>query len=127
MMETKRHGSPEFYKLLDEMADTHDRKSHDYASDDNPFGNYHFAGSVARMFSDSRDAGFAGRLAEKIYRLANLTGRNPLNESIIDTEIDILVITALWMTDRRERRNYDLPDSRERKRSMGVGEGPTLK
>lgn len=104
----ERHGSPTFYKLLEEMSETHDKKSYDYASDDNPYGNYHFAGMVSSMFSHSpQDAGFAGRLAEKIYRLANLesAGKTAKNEGISDTETDIAVITALWMADRRDRRN----------------------
>lgn len=103
----ERHGSPRFYKLLEEMADTHSKKSHDYASNENPYGNYHFAGHVSSMFSHSpEDAGFAGRLAEKIFRISNLEsgGKNAKNESIEDTERDICVIAALWMADRRDRR-----------------------
>jgi hypothetical protein len=102
-----RYGSPEFYKILGEMADIHDRKSHDYASDKDPFANYHFAGKLALLFSHSeQDAGFVGRIAEKLYRLANLekSQKTPLNESIEDTEKDICVIVALWVASRRERR-----------------------
>lgn len=105
--DSKRHGSPEFYRLLDEMAETHDKKSHDYAKDSDPFGNYRFAGLVACLFSHSpNDAGFASRLAEKIFRLAVLEsdGKTPKNESIDDTERDIATITALWMTERKTRR-----------------------
>jgi hypothetical protein len=107
-----RHGSPTFYSLLEEMASTHNAKSHDYASNQNPSGNYHFAGEMATMFKhSSQDAGFVGRLAEKIYRLANLegSGKTPANESIADTERDIAVITCLWMADRRDRRNKPNP------------------
>ena len=103
-----RHGSQTFYRILQEMAELHDKKSHDYASDKNPFGNYHFAGQLSLLFAhESRDAGFVGRLGEKLFRLANLesSGKTPLNESVEDTERDICVITALWMADRRERRN----------------------
>lgn len=105
----KRDGMPEFYALLGEMADTHEKKSHDYASEDNPSGNYHFAGMVALLFKDSRDAGFVGRIAEKIYRLANLQNKGvaPKNESIEDTEKDIAVIVALWMADRRRRNSKE--------------------
>lgn len=101
-----RNGSPRFYKLLEEMAETHDKKSHDYASNENPSGNYHFAGSLAKLFNDFCDAGFVGRIGEKIYRLANLEngGKQPTNESVEDTERDIAVITCLWMADRRDRR-----------------------
>jgi hypothetical protein len=103
----QRHGSPTFYKLLQEMAETHDKKSHDYASDSNPTGNYHFAGKLALLFSHcEQDAGFVGRLGEKLYRLANLEGSEkiPQNEGIEDTERDLCVIMVLWMSDRRNRR-----------------------
>jgi hypothetical protein len=103
----KRHGSPIFYELLKEMAETHDKKSHDYASNSDPYGNYVFAGQLSTMFSHSpQDAGFVGRLGEKLYRLANLErdGKAPQNESIDDTERDIAVIATLWMASRRERR-----------------------
>lgn len=109
-----RAGSKVFYELLEEMAETHDQKSHDYASDDNPFGNYEFAGKVSVMFAHSPfDAGFAGRLAEKIYRIANLESSDkvPKNETIVDTERDICVIVTLWMAARRERRSKSFNDS----------------
>jgi hypothetical protein len=67
---------------------------------------------MAAMFAHSpEDAGFVGRLAEKIYRLANLESgqKTPRNESIADTEKDIAVITALWMADRRDRRRNPNP------------------
>ncbi len=102
----QRHGSPTFYALLDEMAAIHDKKSHDYASNSNPYGNYHFAGQLSKLFDNPKDSGFIGRLGEKLFRLANLENRHlgPVNESIEDTERDILVITALWVSDRRDRR-----------------------
>jgi hypothetical protein len=107
----RRHGSPTFYALLEEMSVIHDKKSHDYASNDNPYGNYHFAGQLSKLFSNSKDSGFIGRLGEKLYRLANLENRNlvPDNESIEDTERDIVVITALWISDRRDRRKSTAP------------------
>ncbi len=101
------NGSPTFYALLEEMADIHNIKSHDYATNDNPYGNYEFAGQVAAMFAYSpADCGFAGRVAEKIYRIANLERGNktPNNESLADTERDIATIVTLWMANRRDRR-----------------------
>jgi len=106
-MAEPRNGSPEFYRLLELMGDIHHRKSHDYASNSDPFANYHFAGKISQLFKNSDDCGFAGRIAEKLYRLANLDNsqKSPLNESIEDTETDICVIVTLWMADRRERRH----------------------
>jgi hypothetical protein len=102
-----RHGSPKFYEMLEKMADIHDKKSHDYASNENPFGNYHFAGTLSQLFDNPDDAGFVGRIGEKLFRLANLENnwKKPTNESIEDTEEDICVITLLWITDRRGRRS----------------------
>jgi len=105
-----RNGSPFFYRLLERMAEIHDRKSADYASNDNPYGNYLFAGELSKLFDDPDDAGFLSRIAEKLYRLANLENsvngisKIPQNESIEDTETDICVITLLWMACRREMR-----------------------
>ncbi len=110
-----RNGMPEFYALLEQMANTHHKKSHDYASNDNPSGNYHFAGKIALLFKHSpEDAGFAGRIAEKMYRLSNLegSGKNAVNETVEDTEVDIVTITALWMADRKRRRALAFSQSR---------------
>ncbi len=112
MTQTERAGSLTFYNLLDEMSELHEKKSHDYASRDNPSGNYHFAGELAVMFAHSpQDAGFVGRIGEKLYRLANLErdSKTPKNEGIEDTERDICVITCLWMADRRDRRKAGNP------------------
>lgn len=102
----QKNGSPEFYKLLEEMSETHHKKSHDYASNNDPFANYKFAGMMSHLFKNSDDAGFIGRIGEKIYRLANLenSGKEAVNESIEDTEKDIATIIVLWMAMRRERR-----------------------
>lgn len=101
-----RHGSPTFYELLERMAKIHDAKSHDYASNQNPYGNYHFAGKLSQLFKNSDDAGFIGRIGEKLFRLANLenNSKTPMNEKVEDTEEDICVIVALWMADRKDRR-----------------------
>jgi len=120
-----RNGSPTYYNLLQEMAEIHDRKSHDYASNDNPSGNYHFAGKLAQLFAHSHeDAGFLGRLGEKFYRLANLESSQKIiqNESIEDTEGDIAVITALWMSDRRDRRRRKLEGIQKIREQMNRGE-----
>lgn len=102
----QRHGSPTFYKLIEQMGEIHNKKSYDYASNDSPYANYQFAGKLSKLFNNPDDAGFIGRIAEKLYRLANLENNNkiPSNESVEDTEIDILTICALWMASRRDRR-----------------------
>lgn len=93
------------------MEDIHDKKSHDYASNEDPFANYKFAGLLSKLFNNPDDAGFIGRIGEKLYRLANLDNDNKkvLNESIEDTERDIATIVTLWIAMRRERRTNNAP------------------
>lgn len=103
-----KSGSPLFYRLLEEMAETHDKKSHDYASNLEPYANYEFAGWLAHLFKHNQlDMGFVSRIGEKLYRLANLEGSNKIvkNESIEDTERDLCVIMTLWMAARRDKRS----------------------
>lgn len=95
-----------FSELLQQMQEIHDKKSHDYAPQDDPYGNYKFAGKLGQLFDNSDDAGFIARVAEKLFRLANIDN-NALevkNESIEDTELDIITIVALWIAMRRDRR-----------------------
>lgn len=101
-----RSGSATFYKLLEEASNVHDSKSHDYASNSDPLGNYRFAGELSCLFSDSTDSGLIGRFGEKLYRLSNLDKKEsgPLNESIEDTEKDLLVIIGLFAANRKDRR-----------------------
>lgn len=98
-----------FDDLLEQAKELHDRKSHDYASIEKPYGNYHFAGYLSQLFNNPLDAGFVGRMGEKLYRLANLenSGKVALNETIQDTEMDLIVIMILWISDRMDRRHKD--------------------
>lgn len=105
------NGSPIFYELLKEAASMHDRKSHDYASNSDPLANYRFAGELSKLFRDPTDAGLIGRFGEKLYRLSNLETKVPRNESIEDTELDIIVIIGLFVASRRERRMKEIKDA----------------
>lgn len=102
----RRNGSQTFYSLLGKAADIHDSKSHDYASNSDPLGNYRFAGELAKLFVDPTDSGLIGRFGEKLYRLSNLdkSGKTEKNEPVNDTEIDLLVIIGLFVADRQDRR-----------------------
>lgn len=101
-----RNGSPIFYALLAKAARIHDKKSHDYASNKNPFANYRFAGEMSKLFDNPNDAGFVSRIAEKMFRLANIENSNKqaLNESVEDAEEDLITIVVLWMASRRDER-----------------------
>ena len=99
-------GSKTFHELLKEAGQLHSLKSHDYATDEDPYGNYRFAGMMSQLFKSSEDAGFIGRIGEKLFRLANLenNAKAPKNESIEDTERDLCTIMILWISMRRDRR-----------------------
>lgn len=97
---------PIFTQLLHDMQHIHDKKKHDYTSNNDPYGNYRFAGKLSKLFDNPDDAGFVGRIGEKLYRLANLdnSGKTAINETVEDTEVDICTIVVLWIASRKERR-----------------------
>lgn len=100
----KRNGSPEFYKLLEAMGDIHDKKSHDYAMASNPFSNFERAGEIASWFKNPVDIAFAALIGVKLARLAELsnTGKEPNNESVEDTHLDLATYCALWAAYKKE-------------------------
>jgi len=106
------YGSKTFYDLLKEAGQLHSLKSHDYASDKDPYANYKFAGQMSKLFDDPDDSGFVGRIAEKLYRLANLENnrKEPKNESVEDTERDLCVLMILWMSMRKDRRKTEVAE-----------------
>ena len=77
-----KHGSPKFYKLLDEMADLHSRKNADYTGKDDPLANL-------------REFGWKGvvvRISDKYFRLKNFAKHEKLevkDETIKDTLLDL--------------------------------------
>lgn len=89
--------NPKFHTLLQRMAETHDRKNHDYASDTNPYSNFEEAAALVTGFTNPLDQVFAALIGVKIARLRQLTaGKSPNNESVQDTRQDLAVYTALW-------------------------------
>jgi hypothetical protein len=97
--------NPTFNKLLTEMRDTHDRKSKDYATDDNVYSNFEIAGQMGAMFSHPVDIAFAVLIGVKLARLAELKGRGkaPQNEAVADTHLDMSVYSALWTSWERDK------------------------
>lgn len=104
--------SPEFVKLLEESIEIHKKKSADYANDRNPFENFDRQAVIMGWFSSDVDKAFAGIVAQKFARLAELSqpGRTPKNEAIEDTELDALTYVGLWMAYRRRARNQAIPE-----------------
>jgi hypothetical protein len=86
--------NPKFHNLLTKMAETHDRKNHDYAHDGNPYSNFEEAAVTAGVDVDTV---FRVLMGIKLSRLNALTrgGKIPNNESIQDTRQDLAVYAAL--------------------------------
>jgi len=83
----KQFGHPDFYKLLEQMADVHSRKNHDYAGDKDPLKNLR---SCTRLNLEPF-LGVMVRLQDKWSRLEEFVNSDQLmvkDESIIDTLID---------------------------------------
>jgi hypothetical protein len=90
--------SQHFTDILQQMKTIHDKKSHDYAQDTDPFSNFTRAATIVSWFTSPTDQVFAGILGIKFARLAELlsTSKEPNNESIDDTFIDAANYFVLW-------------------------------
>ena len=90
--------NPKFDALLARMADLHDRKSADYACDENRYSNFESAAATAGC---STDLVFAVLIGIKLARLKELAkGKEPNNESVQDSRLDLAVYSALWASYR---------------------------
>jgi hypothetical protein len=99
------HGHPKFYEILQEMADLHSNKNHDYAGND-PLQNL-------RLCELGGLAGWKGvvvRLTDKISRLLTFMNTGELkvkDESVEDTFKDAAVYSVLGLILYREQKNKE--------------------
>jgi hypothetical protein len=96
---------PEFLAVLDEVRALHERKSHDYGRDADPWGNIR----AAEEFNIPPWLGAVLRANDKMARIKSFCQKGELkNESLEDSMIDIgnYMLIALVMY-RRWRRNQD--------------------
>ena len=90
----RKFGHPAFYKLLDDMAELHSRKNHDYAGTSDPLKNLR---ACVRLDLEPF-MGVMVRLQDKWSRLEEFVKSNELmvkNESVIDTLMDNAVYSLL--------------------------------
>lgn len=100
-MEDKKFGHPGFYKLLDEMAELHSRKNHDYAGTSDPLKNLRRSQSIGI----DPFTGVMIRLQDKWSRLEQFMQSGIMqvsNESVEDTLIDNAVYSLLAIILKRE-------------------------
>jgi hypothetical protein len=87
-----RHGDPRFYALLEEIAELHSRKNHDYAKTDDPFSNFR----KSQAFGVAPSRGVMVRMSDKWCRIEQLAGgKTAKNESLRDSLIDLAVYSLL--------------------------------
>lgn len=95
MIERKeRHGHPKFYELLEQMADLHDRKNHDYSKEEDPLSNLR----ACKAIGLTPFMGVMVRLQDKWARLITFVKKGQLkvkDESIKDTLMDNAVYSLL--------------------------------
>jgi hypothetical protein len=90
----KQWGHPGFYELLEQMADLHSRKNHDYAGESDPLKNLR----ACERLNLKPFLGVLVRLQDKWSRLEEFVKSGQLmvkNESVIDTLMDNAVYSLL--------------------------------
>lgn len=89
---SEQHGDPRFYALLEELADLHARKNHDYAKSDEPLSNF----TRSRALGVEPWRAVLIRMSDKWSRIEQLSGAKvPKNESMRDSLIDLAAYSLL--------------------------------
>ncbi|GAG59813.1 unnamed protein product [marine sediment metagenome] len=90
----KQFGHPDFYKLLEQMANLHSRKNHDYAGTSDPLKNLR----ACERLNLEPFLGVMVRLQDKWSRLEEFVKSGQLmvkDESVLDTLMDNAVYSLL--------------------------------
>lgn len=96
---------PDFLATLDQMREIHRKKNEDYANTANPLSNFDISSYVLALFNHPRDQTFASLIGTKLGRLSSLlqSQRDPNNESVSDSLVDIANYCILWKCDIERR------------------------
>lgn len=94
-------GDPLFYQLLNEIAELHSRKNHDYSKDGDPLSNLR----ACEAIGIPAYKGVLVRLQDKWSRLVELSKKEAKvkEESVEDTLKDMAVYALLAICLRRQR------------------------
>ena len=95
------YGSPDFYKIIDELKEIHSNKNHDYAGED-PFSNF----KISENMGIPAWKGCLVRISDKFSRLCNFAKSNELkvkDENIEDTFKDMAIYSIIGLILYRER------------------------
>lgn len=105
----KQWGHPDFYKMLEQMADLHSRKNHDYAGTSDPLKNLR----ACKRLNLTPFLGVLVRLQDKWSRLEEFVKSGQLmvkNESVIDTLMDNAVYSLLAIILYKEQQKEEKSD-----------------
>lgn len=79
-------------------------KRHDYTSSEDNHENFKRSAEISSWFIDEQDKPYAVLVGTKLARLGSLLGqKEPNNETIDDTFLDLINYCALWMERRTEK------------------------
>lgn len=110
MIEAKDfHGHPGFYELLNQMAELHSRKNHDYAGKGTPLRNFY----KCKEMGVTPFTGVMVRLSDKWSRLEAFMKQGILEvkgESVEDTLMDNAVYSLLAILLLREEKQNEQQD-----------------
>jgi len=99
------HGHEDFYRIMLELMDLHNRKNHDYASDENPLSNFDRVGHLTDIYDVWNWKVSSGLKIAVIYKLKqfdafmNLLQQNKeaLVEGVPERLKDVAVYSVLEM------------------------------
>lgn len=79
-------------------------KRHDYTSSTDNHENFKRSAEISSWFKSDQDKAYAILVGTKLARLGSLLGnKEPNNETVDDTFIDLVNYCALWMERRTEK------------------------
>lgn len=99
------NGQPELEAVIEEMKTLLFRKSQDYTDGVDRFSNFT---KIADMTGLDSEASFKVFLSVKLIRIMELTasGKEPKNESIEDSLLDLANYSVLWLAWRKRQQKY---------------------
>lgn len=97
-------GDPRFHRLLNEIAELHDRKQADYGTSGDPFANVR----ASEQWGVPAWVGTMIRANDKIKRLqAAATGSELVNEGVEDSLMDLATYSLIALVLYREEHDAD--------------------
>ena len=110
-MKCKYHGHPDFYKILDELKELHNKKNYQYANQTNPLGNFSRVSQLcSKLLKDTINKPLAIALinmAKQVDAVYDIVGEGKTDtiEAIEDKLKDIAVYAIISIILCKEKKN----------------------